>query len=140
MRSAFEHHRCHRPGDLDYQIGTTQCVTARRRALVDTGQVTTAALTASPLPRTGPAVREALGPWPADRQRFEAELTQAAQTVDETFDLAPAQAVIEHWHRVAVARSQPLTPDEQDLVGRAQRGDYTGLYTQTAAGGFDRIE
>lgn len=106
---------------------------------VDTGRVTAAAIAPSSLPRTGPAVREALSPWPADRQRFESELTEAARTVDGTYDLAPAQAVIDRWHRIAVARSQPLTADEQDSVDRARRGDYTGLYTQAADGGFDRI-
>lgn len=99
----------------------------------------TSAVTTSSVARTGPAVRDALQPWPLDCQQFEVELAAAAQGIRDTWDLAPAQAVIAHWHRIAVARTQLLSASEREAVRQARSGDYAGLYQQNAEGDFDRI-
>lgn len=59
----------------------------------------------SPVARTGPAVRAALGP--AARETFESEFRAALGQAETDFDLAPVCAVIQRWWPRAVLAANP---------------------------------
>ena len=85
--------------------------------------------------RTGPAIRAVLAELaPEDLVDFEAEFRIALAEADDDFDLARVQAVIDKWWGVAHLRIHPPTPDEQAIAERVERGDFRGLYEQTADG------
>lgn len=91
--------------------------------------------------RTGPAIRAALFEFgPDDLPDFEAEFRCALGDADDTFDLAPVQAVVDRWWCRAYLRMYPPTPEEQAVAARARAGDFTGLYTRTDAGEWVRMQ
>lgn len=82
------------------------------------------------LERSGPAIRRALAAAsPAECQLFEREFAQAAQEAGQQCDLAPLDAVLDRWWRVAALRSTPLSDQEEQQLARARGGDFTGLLT-----------
>jgi hypothetical protein len=56
-----------------------------------------------------------------------AELRQAIERTAESFNLAPAEAVLDRWWGVAVIRANRLSEREQAQVARAKTGDVSGL-------------
>lgn len=74
--------------------------------MVGTGVVTAATMR---IERSGPAIREALARHaPEECPVFEAELGRALTAATQSFDLAPAQAVLDRWWGVAVTRANRL--------------------------------
>lgn len=92
------------------------------------------------LPRTGPAVRSALTRWaPGECPKFEAEFQHAVAEATQSYDLAPVEAVVDHWWRIAASRAHPLTAEEQDQLRRARAGDFSGLLLQSEDSSFKRL-
>jgi hypothetical protein len=90
--------------------------------------------------RSGPAIRAALAEFaPAECASFEAELQQAIGRAAATFDLAPADAVLDRWWGIAVIRANPLSEQEQAQVVRAKAGDFTGLLARDERGNWVRL-
>ncbi len=91
--------------------------------------------TTTAIARSGPAIRAALMQWsPGECAQFEAEFREAAQVAGERFDLAPLDALLERWWRIANVRAQPLTDEEHALLARFRAGDERGLYVREADG------
>lgn len=91
--------------------------------------------TTTKLERSGPAIRTALAECaPTECRQFEAEFQQAVAQAGETFDLAPVDAVLDHWWGIAAIRANPLTEQERELVGRARAGDDTGWVARDGDG------
>ncbi|MGH3766959.1 MAG: DUF6247 family protein [Pseudonocardiaceae bacterium] len=89
---------------------------------------------------SGPAIRASLARFaPRECAAFEAELARAIGHAAETFDLAPAEAVLDRWWGVAVIRANPLSEQEQAQVARARAGDFTGLLARDARGDWVRL-
>jgi len=92
--------------------------------------------------RSGLAIRAALAEFaPSECRVFEAELRQAIGRAAETFDLAPAEAVLDRWWGVAVIRTNPLSEQEQEQaqVARAKAGDFAGLLARDERGNWVRL-
>ena len=107
-------------------------MSARPAAVVlqqaDTGGMTTAS--SRQLERSGPAIRRVLAAAsPEECQLFEQEFAQAAQEAGRQCDVAPLEAVLDRWWKVAALRSNPLSEQEEQQLARARHGDFTGLLT-----------
>lgn len=90
---------------------------------------------ATAIPRSGPAIRAALmQSSPDECDQFEAEFQAAAKIAGKSFDLAPLDAILERWWRIANVRAHPLTDDEKALLARFRAGDERGLYVREAVG------
>lgn len=90
--------------------------------------------------RSGPAIRAALAELAPDEcAAFEAELRHTIVGASETFDLAPAEAVLDRWWGIAVIRANPLSEQEQAQVARARAGDFTGLLARDERGDWVRL-
>ncbi len=70
---------------------------------------------------------------------FEADLRQALAHAATSFDLAPAEAVLDRGWGVAVIRANPLTEQEQAQLARAKAGDFRGLPARDARGDWVRL-
>ncbi len=85
--------------------------------------------------RSGPAIRAVLAELaPDDLVEFSAEFRIALAEADDTFDLAPVQAVVNKWWAIAYVRLHPPTPEERAVMERVRRGDFSGMYVRTAEG------
>ena len=90
--------------------------------------------------RSGPAIRAALAATsPDERAQFEAEFGQALDAAGAQFDLAPAEAVLDRWWAVAVARANPLSEKEQAQLARARDGVFDGLWERDEAGDWQQL-
>ena len=94
-----------------------------------------------PLPGATPReIRAALAQFsPLECAAFETELGQAIGHAAETFDLAPAEAVLDRWWGIAVIRANPLSKQELDQIARARAGDFTGLLARDERGDWVRL-
>jgi hypothetical protein len=80
------------------------------------------------IPRSGPAIREALGEHaPADLPQFEAEMRTALTQASKDCDLSIAEAVLVRWQALATMAANPLTPAEERQLAQARAGDLRGL-------------
>lgn len=92
------------------------------------------------LPRTGPAIADALAPGPGvGREQFESELRAAISNAASTLDLSPVDEVLDRWWRIAVARREMLSDEESQLLDRIRKGDFSGLQEQQSDGSFRRL-
>ena len=83
--------------------------------------------TTTRIERCGPAIRAALAECaPAECAQFEVEFQQALVQAGETFDLGPAEALMDRWWGIAAIRANPLTEGERELIARARDGDDSG--------------
>ncbi len=90
--------------------------------------------------RSGPEIRAALAEFAPDEcASFEVELQRAIGRAAESFDLAPAEAVLDRWWGIAVIRANPLSEQEQAQVARAKAGDFTGLLVRDERGNRVRL-
>ncbi len=104
---------------------------------MDTRPVTAAVMR---IERSGPAIREALARYaPAECLRFESEFGRALNAAAKTFDLVPAQGVLDRWWGIAVTRANPLSEAEQAQLARARTGDFAGLLAHDERGNWVRL-
>ncbi|MBV9011748.1 MAG: hypothetical protein JO272_06795 [Pseudonocardiales bacterium] len=105
--------------------------------MADTPQMTTAT---TKIERSGPAIRAILtAASPAECAQFEAEFAEALARGGAEFDLAPAEAVLDHWWGIAAIRANPLSEEEQAQLARARAGDFTGLWKRDEAGNWVQL-
>lgn len=91
--------------------------------------------------RSGPAIRAALAKVSPDEcARFESELTRALDQARAELDLAPAEAVLDHWWGIAAIRANPLSAHEQAQLARARDGAFDGLWTRDEAGNWTQLK
>lgn len=85
--------------------------------------------------RSGPSIRAALAETsPEECELFETEFAEALAVAGLTFDLVPLEVLLDRWWGIAVMRTNPLSPAEQDQLARARAGDFTGLRERDADG------
>jgi hypothetical protein len=72
--------------------------------------------------RSDPAIRAVLDEYSPE------------ECASETFDLGPAEAVLNRWWEIAVIRANPLSEAEQVQIARAKVGDFSGLLTRDEHG------
>jgi hypothetical protein len=100
--------------------------------------VTTA--TATAVERTGPGILAALHQHaPQEGVQFEAELRGALARAGTDLDVARVNEVISRWHTRACILANPLTEQEQTLLGRARTGDFTGLRARDEKGDWTTL-
>lgn len=75
---------------------------------------------------------------PDEVPQFDHDFHQALEAA-YTYDIAPLDALLERWRRIATVRANPLTPAEHEQVRRFHAGDDTGLWEQAEDGTFHRI-
>lgn len=98
------------------------------------------ATAATRIERSGPAIRAALAKVsPEECAQFEAEFTQVLTRAGAEFDLAPAEAVLDHWWGIAVIRANPLSEQERTQLKRAREGVFGGLWEHDEAGNWVQL-
>lgn len=92
------------------------------------------------IPRTGPAIREALAQYSPDEvSEFEAELRAALVASSGDLDTSRVDKVLTHWCAIAHLRADPLSEEEEASLVRARQGDFTGFRARDANGGWFTI-
>lgn len=90
--------------------------------------------------RSGPAVRAALARTSAaEPAQLAAEFGRAVDLARAQFDLAPAEAVLNRWLAVAVARANPLSEQEEAQLSLAREGAFDGMRERDEAGGWKQL-
>ena len=85
--------------------------------------------------RSGPSIRAALAETsPEECELFEKEFAEALAVASASYDLVPLDALLDRWWGIAVMRTNPLSPAEQDQLARARTGDFTGLRERDSDG------
>ena len=85
--------------------------------------------------RSGPSIRAALAETsPEECELFENEFAEALAVAGLTYDLVPLEALLDRWWGIAVMRTNPLSPAEQEQLDRARAGDFTGLRARDGDG------
>jgi Family of unknown function (DUF6247) len=118
-----------------FQVDAPDLVPGAVRAARHTRAMATA--TTVVIPRSGPAIREALGEHaPGFLSQFEAEMRTALTQASKDCDLSIAEAVLVRWQALATMAANPLTPAEEQQLARARAGDLRGLRARDEHGGW----
>jgi hypothetical protein len=90
--------------------------------------------------RTGPGILAALHQHASQEGvQFEAELRDALARAGTDLDMARVNEVISRWHIRACILANPLTEQEQTLLGRARTGEFTGLRARDEKGDWTTL-